>query len=195
MEKKPIDQLPHDLERLGEPGATFRPGISSLIIKFAIAALVLLVGGFFVVDPWMDDRVSQVAKRVFALIGTVIILFGAYFAWSTVQQCYLRVLVYPDALVRVDRRDYAVVRWDEITTIWEGAVDIHFYGPKVATTRKFKIQTVDGDKFAFDSDLKKVADLGQILQGQVTPRLLDRSLSGGDEVRNFDTSLERTGTN
>jgi hypothetical protein len=174
MERKPISQLGDELARLGPPTATYRPSLSSLLTRFAIAGLgFLFVGHASAIELRrnVDQNVDKGVSITFFLVMALILVFSIYFVWATVRQAYIRVMVFAEGLIRVGRADFVVARWKEIATIWHAKNVLHDVTP-LATAQEVTIQAPDGERLTFTSDLKNVSELVQTIQKEVTPHLL-----------------------
>jgi hypothetical protein len=178
MERKSIDQLDEESRRLGTLRATYRPSWSSLLMRFAIAGVGFLVVGYGVADarrPQVNENMSTAWWIGLSVFSAVILVFSIYFAWATVRKARKRVLVFAEGLIQAGRSDFVVVRWTEIATVWHGTIDYHYDGMKLPTVQRVTIQTQDGERLTFDSDLDNVSELNQTIQAEVTPHLLSRA--------------------
>src|SRR5205823_6057246 len=122
------------------------------------------------------DDIGTGALVTIYLILAVILLLSVYFVRNTIRKSHVRIMVFPAGLIQTHRDEFVFLRWDEISIVWQAAMDIFIHGVKTATTQKFTIETEQGERLVFDSDLKKVSELGQIIEQEVTPRLLGLAL-------------------
>ncbi len=180
MERQPIEHLEQEVSRLGPLRATYRPSLVSLLTRYAMAGLGFLVVAFCVVDVVRPkahrEEAGSIALVVIALIVAVVGLLSACFLRNTIWKAHQRILVFAAGLIQTQRENFVFVRWDDITVVWQAALNIFHHGLKVATTQKVTIETEQGERLVFDSDLKDMSDLSQIIEQEVTPRLLGGAL-------------------
>ena len=160
------------ISHLGEPLAEFRVGGRWLIQKLIVAPLLVLLG--LAIDIgilW----VGAIHFLKLLIIGLLLSIGGFMIAVRTYRSRGLRVLVYPEGLVQLQRSQNEAFFWDEIVEVRRKKVEGHWawiwQGAKILTLKR-----TNGRQVAFDDSLPKLEELGQIVENQSLPYLLPPAL-------------------
>jgi hypothetical protein len=138
----------------------------------ALFGVLLLIGAalsgysFFTTDPKATDREGMIVVAVvFAAIGVPLV------GMSLAQRGKI-IEVYEHGLARIRDSRVNVTRWDDIATVWQQITRNYTNGVYTGTTYVYTIQTRNGEKFKITNVYQNVESLGQIIQSEVTKRLL-----------------------
>ena len=166
---------------------------NSLLAFFGVLLLIGAAGAgyaFFTTDPKATDREGMIVVAVlFAAIGAP--LLGIWLA-----QRGKIVEVYENGLVRLRGKTVKVTRWDDIDAVWQQITRNYYNGVYTGTTYVYTIQTRNGEKFKITNVYKDVESLGNIMQSEVTKRLLPpmvRAYQSGQTVSFGKLSLSPQG--
>ncbi len=163
---------------LGVPTAEYKTaGNRRLLFGFAI---LLLIGGGFamlygVASPYLSDLTDE--RPPLVIIGGLVVLLGWALVESWLRNRDLRVLTFPDGLMRFQYGKSETCRWDEIVSIWQSITKRYTNGIYMGTTHLYTIQKSDNKQLKFGDALKDVEQLGNLLQNEVTTRQLPAALS------------------
>lgn len=162
----------------------------------AFFGLLLLIGAaaagyaFFTTDPKATDREGMIVVAVlFAAIGV------PFLGISLAQRGKI-VEVYEHGLVRIRGKSVKVTRWDDIGAVWQRITRNYYNGIYTGTTYVYTIQSKNGEKFKITNVYKDVESLGNIIQSEVTKRLLPsmvRAYQSGQTVSFGKLSLNPQG--
>lgn len=163
-----------------------------------IIGLILLVGAvvsavmYFSADP-------DVQRRSFALpIAIFCLVFGLPALITWFSRGKWTVEVYEHGLVLRRGAQSKAITWDSIAAVWQyltRRTSWYFFMPSRWVTI-YIIQTKDGERFTFDNKYKNALQLGQIIQTEVTNRLLPQMASAyrnGETISFGELSLNQQG--
>src|SRR5262249_12348417 len=153
---------------LGEPIAEFRVGGRWLIQKLIAAPLLILLGiaielGVF----WWGIRHGP---RLL-ILGIVLAVGGVMIAVRVYRSRGLRVVAFPEGLVRLHRQQADAFFWDEITAIRWNKVQGH-WARIWEGSKKLLVQRSGGKEIIFDDSLPLLEKLGSIVEERTRPHLL-----------------------
>src|SRR5262245_14567424 len=156
--------------QLGDPIATFRPGMDNLVAGIIIGLLMVAGGGALSAYAFQaalvnGDRLPWYAEtgecRSAALVmGAVFLMVAgggvALIRW--VRGLFSsRVLVCPGGLLCLGRTDVRAFPWDQVERVRETVTQEYFplkgvakYAAPLGTSRSFVVRRRDGAEFAFD---------------------------------------------
>jgi uncharacterized protein DUF6585 len=173
------------VRHLGDPVATFQPGMENLVAGIIIGLLMVAGGGtlaaFAVREavlngahlPWWAETGScLIAVIGMGAIGLLVAAAGvAVILW--VRGLFsLRVLVSQGGFVCVRRKEVQVFPWDQVERVRETVTQEYFplqgvakYAAPMDTSRSFVVRRRDGLEFAFDGNaVKKVNTLAKMIE-------------------------------
>jgi Family of unknown function (DUF6585) len=108
-----------------------------------------------------------------AFLGFVFLSGSVFLAVRAYRNRGLRVLVYPEGLVRLHRGEAHAVFWDEVDLVWQkkpaGAWARLSQGKLI-----YSLKRNDGTELHFDDSLPQLPRLGSILQRETLEHLLPR---------------------
>jgi hypothetical protein len=157
--------------------------VGGLVRRLAVLGLVCgSIGGCLLVEA-AGSRLGGGAKL--AMAGMALLCLGVigYMAWRIVPNLHRRVQVVADGLVihrgsQVDR-----CRWQDVTSVRQLVARGYRNGIYTGTTHLYWIDRVTGPQLVFDDLLRGVEALGDTIQAQTLPHLLQQALdrynSGG----------------
>jgi hypothetical protein len=199
-----ISGLPADVAAkvavLGKPLAVFSVGGRRLALELLMATVMLLVGltlmalpllTFFVGPRMGAGLVKLLIVGCVLAPASVIVAVRAFRTWG------LRVLVFPEGLVRYHRGQVATFFWDEIDTVWRKKNTGHL-ATATKTTLVFTVRLAGGEEFHFDEYLPDLKRLGALIQRESLRHLLPRALEAyhlGETVRFGKMGVSREGLN
>lgn len=153
----PTDQLEEVLKHLGKPKQVFSPDGMQFFALLGAIGLVLAgfaFGGisikFILEKKPADIWVGFVVGGILAISGCTWFPFARRYA-------YLRVLAYPDALVRVERDRFFPVLWDQVASVRQKITELHLHQGlttvKGGVFYKFTIRMKDGQELCINKAL------------------------------------------
>jgi hypothetical protein len=117
-------------------------------------------------------------------VGLFISVYGAFMFSRIFRERDWRVLTFSDGLMQIKSGAQMIIRWDDITSVWQSITVVKRYGViTVSTTHLYTVQRANGEVLYLNDQLKNVEALGTTIQNEVTRRLLPRAVdtynSGG----------------
>ncbi len=106
------------------------------------------------------------------LLGMAWLGLGVWIMFTSLNSPRSRVFVYPKGLIYAQRK-VEIIPWNRIEELWK---DIHV-NKKAVVRGSYKLRRVDGRTFVFDSDLPRVKMLGDLMEYEITRRLLPESIA------------------
>jgi hypothetical protein len=152
--------------QLGEPTAIYKPSITNPLI---IIALVL---GVSIVDILLLIGIYEVGFIVYLLIAIPIamVIYGVRaFMWHNV-----RVYIFTNGFIRANGTSIDAVRWDQVEAVFQRAIRSR-YGYVISYT--YTVRRSDGAVYKFNNLIKKIADLGNTIQHEVTKVHVPRAIA------------------
>ena len=137
------------------------------IIGIVMMFLAALVGAqYFTTTSKVMDREPML---IFAIIFGVL---GALPVRSWLMRGGKVIEVYERGLARIQGKQVKLTRWDEIDAVWQRITRYYHNGRYTGTTNVYTIQVKNGGRFSVTNIYKDIEALGQIIQSEVTKRLL-----------------------
>ncbi|HKI32209.1 MAG TPA: DUF6585 family protein [Gemmataceae bacterium] len=175
------------LEPLGEPTAVFKAGKGHLIARVAAAVSTLVLGlaliGIAIAVLFVGRDWGHVPKVI--LVGVGLIAISAR-NWRRLRQTRgLWVIVYPEALVRVQGETADVLSWKEIVTVCRASFTSSERGKSTNPARRLTLQTGTCKTFEFDESLAGLSQLRELVEEHTLEHLLHPALDryeAGEEV-------------
>lgn len=172
------NDLPADALGMGNPVAEYQlgnkrawyTGIFFGVVGlglFAIAAFVSVVGE-------SNPRGALFLGACFGIPGLLCLCGAAWQLYSAFKNQKRRVVVFETGLARVGASKNAVIRWDDINTVFQALTDLRRNGTRVSTIHTYTICLKDNSKVLFDDTVQNVEALGNTIQKEVSNRLLPR---------------------
>jgi hypothetical protein len=154
--------------------------ILGLIAGVLFGTLVAGVGIFLIVGAWVWR--SGADRFFFVVFGLAVGLFGVWLVMRAIRKRHLgkRVLVYDGGLAYTRQGKTDIIRWEDITAVWQNVVSHYFKQAwqteyhYTGTIHKYTIQLNDGSKYAFDDVLGNVEELGGVIRQETLDRMLPR---------------------
>jgi hypothetical protein len=173
------DELDQKVAELGEPVVEFTVDTRRVLTQLVLAPLMFLGGLVLILGPvWVLLHGRPGGAALFKLIvlgllltpGAIALCIGALRKWG------LRVLVFPEGLVRAHRGKVQAVFWEEIQTINQ-QVNVGAVSKIMSSSLVFVVQRASGEELHFDGYLPDLKKLGAILQRETLRHLLPRALA------------------
>jgi len=146
--------------QLGTPLQAYKP-------KYNVAVAICIAVGVSVLDI-----IVMVAILVFIGYLLYILLFipiaMIVFAVNALRHGNAKVYVFTNGLIQSKGQQNDVIRWDQVQAVWQKITKVRYYFYYYSTTYKYTVRRNDGASFTFNNSLKRIADLGQTLQNEVT---------------------------
>lgn len=162
-----------------------------VIIGGFILLLALLVGGQALgTDPKDPDRQPML---IFTFIFGAL---GSYLIYLWYSRRGKAVEAYEQGLLRIQGKKVKVTRWDDIDAVWQSITRRYYNGVYTGTTYVYTIRTKDGERFSVSNAYKDIETLGEIIQSEVTQRLLPvivRAYQSGQTINFGKLSLNSQG--
>jgi hypothetical protein len=166
---------PAEVKKLGAPIDFFKVESFSKSVQIIIVVLGVLLSllGIGVLVGILLDKVGSeaVTAVIFLLLaGVALIGVGLYL----LLRSHAGVVAYRGGLLHIQGKDTTVIRWEDITEVWQSITDNYVNGIHTGTTFKYTIELEDGDEFVYDNSFPRVKPLGELIQEKVTGVLLPR---------------------
>lgn len=97
-----------------------------------------------------------------------------------------RVEVMPAGLLLVRRGRPRQFAWEDIRAVWQHVSRVHIYGIPLFVTHSYTLRLQDGSTVTLNDDIGQVAELGDVIQREVTARLLPRCIEACDAGETVD---------
>src|SRR5438128_1316808 len=157
------------LTQLGEPTAEFAVRGAGLMRKLVLAPM--LIGAGLTLEILLIG-VLHVHDYHFLILGMVLVLSGITLVVRALRNRGLRVVVFPEGLVRLHRGEAQALCWEEIDQVWQKKNEgTHWVMRAWRGILTLKVQTADGRRLTFDDSLPRLAELAQIICRETFPFL------------------------
>ncbi|HEU5368704.1 MAG TPA: DUF6585 family protein [Ktedonobacterales bacterium] len=159
---------------LGNPVAVHKVAFRSPITLGIIS--VLLAGLFGAVALFGD---SSSATVLFMVLLTLLCVAGAvyYLAVFPVQHSAWRIYACTDGFLFMKGSNPIPCRWDQVAFVWQRIIRHYRNGIYTGTSYKYTVQRADGVKIVLTEMFRKVNQLGEQIQREVTSRLAPQALA------------------
>lgn len=185
------DDLDEQLAQLGEPLGDYGVGRWTLGL-FAIGGLCLVLAGLAVVALMIDRVVWHPKVLVF---GIVLVVAGVVLAIRAARIRGLQVLVFPEALLRLQGQRAQSLFWDEIETVfWKKNSGV--WAQMAAGSKVIVLKTSGNKEIHLDSALKDFEHLSETIRLETLQPLFLRAVSALESGRLVDfgvLQVSRTG--
>lgn len=200
------------IDTMNLPGKAF--GLGSPIAEFRISpkqpwiltGLVALVGLVAFAGPGLLDLLSGYSSGwvlVRTILGLIMLAVAAQQFYVIIHNRDLRVIALDKGFVRVGGGKSDVVRWDEITGVYQAVVDhyhrtAYVFTTHTGTTHTYTIWTEDSTRIVLTDMLINVETLGAMIQKRATESLLPGYMDdyeGGEDISFNGLSLSKAGIN
>jgi hypothetical protein len=152
--------------QLGEPTAIYRPSITN---PLAIIGIVL---GVCILDILLLIAISttHVISYLLIAIPIAMVIYGVRaFMWRNV-----RVYIFTNGFIRANGMTIDAVRWDQVEAVFQRAIRSR-YGNVISYS--YTVRRNDGAVYKFNNLIKKIADLGNTIQHEVTKVHVPRAIA------------------
>ncbi len=160
------------LTLLGEPTAEFVVGPRALLRNFVSGSLLILVGVGIETLFFVIGLHGQIPKIL--ILGVFCVLMGTMLVVRAWQSRGLRVLVFPEGVVRIRRGQAQAIFWDEVDQVWQKKTE-GFWARIWKGSLVFILQKPDL-ALQFDDSLPGLKKLGELILRNTLPFLLPRTL-------------------
>jgi hypothetical protein len=191
-----FEEFPEDpaekIALLGEPMAEFRVGGRWLIQKLIAAPLFILLGVAIDLGVFWWGKLHSFKLLVF---GIFLAVGGVMIALRVFRSRGMRVVAFPEGLIRLHGRKVEAFFWDEIEEVCWNRIESH-WARIWEGSKKLIVQRTTGRKVIFDDSLPKLETLGEIVQKQTLNHLLPQALKmfeAGDTLRYGKLGVDRHG--
>jgi hypothetical protein len=179
------EDVANKVAELGPPQAeyaiTTRRFVKQLLAAFLLLPLGAVMMGLPLLMIWFQHGGHEhflIFKL--AVLGFIFLSGSVLLAQRAYRNRGLRVLVYPEGLVRLHRHEARTLFWDEAEQVWQKR-------PATAWARLsqgklvFAVKRSDGTELVFDDSLPDVHRLGTTLHQHTLKHLLPRALAALDQ--------------
>lgn len=160
---------------LGEPLAEFAVRGRRLFLHLVLAPLAFLAGWALIFGVIFFLNLLRAEGVKVLLLGLFLVVSAVVMSLRAVRNRGLRVLVFPEGIVRVQRERASAFFWDEVVTVWQRKT-VGTWAKVSKGSLTFTVQRANGDDFEFDDYLPDVKRLGAIIQGETLKLLLPAAL-------------------
>lgn len=160
--------LPQTYE-LGTPNAEFASARKkNLGLIFGFVFLVVGEAGILLkfTSPYQAEYGPDMFTTI-AIVGVIVAVIGFLLAEMSFRYRQTRVLVFPDGFMQIQANKTNTVRWRDVTEVWQAVTRRYVNGVYTGTTHVYTLRTADGQKIVFGNSIKKVEQLGTLVQQQV----------------------------
>jgi hypothetical protein len=171
MDEDWSEDILEKLALLGEPTAEFAVRGRRLFRNLVLAPLLILAGVGIDVLVFSIGHGGHLAKLV--VLGIFLIIMGIMLVVRALRNRGLRVLLFPEGIVRVLRGEVETLFWDEIDQVIQTKND-HSWARAWQGPLVFIVQRKDR-AVHFDDALPRLKELGAILHRETLPQLLARA--------------------
>ena len=161
------------------------------VIGVILLLLAALIGAqYFTTSSKVMDREPMLIFAI--LIGGL----GAWIMRSWLTRRGKVIEVYERGVVRIQGKQVKITCWDDIDAVWQRITRHYHNGMYTGTTHVYTILAKNGERFSVSHIYKDIEALGQIIQSEVTKRLLPpfvRAYQTGQTVNFGKLSLNTQG--
>jgi uncharacterized protein DUF6585 len=192
MQQTPSNNLPDQLPEafssvfgLGTPVAFFPAGKGARWGGLS-AAIIFLLGSFVVVGVGLFTTFSDVQQYGPAMLskdigaplifGGVLFLIALFAGWYAYTNWNRAVAVYSNGFAYNDNKGLQTWHWEEVDQFLAAITRHYTNGIYTGTTYTYTLRKADGGKVVFDNRIKKVQDLGPMIERATTPNLHKRAV-------------------
>ncbi|MGD8814568.1 MAG: hypothetical protein PVI78_08855 [Anaerolineales bacterium] len=183
-----IVDVPKQAFSLGSPSSEYRIHRNRFVRNAALSFL-----GFLLL--WLLDIVAGSTLIIMFFALTLLALAG-YYLVMLVFKHDLRVIVFPEGITQTVQGSTQVVRWDDVSCLWERVEEYRFSWTLAYSVWRYTILTYSGERLIFDRTLKDIDAFGQTLKHKIGERLVPKitaTLKTGQSVKFGDLSLSNQG--
>jgi hypothetical protein len=160
------------IAQLGEPAEEF--ALRGLGFLRSIVLASILTGAGLTLEVLLIG-VLHVHQHELLLLGLALLLSGVMLLVRALRNRGLRVLVFPEGLVRVHRGEAQALCWEEIDQVlWQKSEGGHWRAWIGGVT--LSLQAADGRRMKFDDSLPRLAQLAQIVRQRTLSFLWPKAL-------------------
>jgi hypothetical protein len=146
--------------QLGNPLQIYKPTFSpaaaiGISIGVTVLDLVILVAMLVATDRFL----------IYLLVLPILMII---FAVRSVMYGNKIIYTFNSGMIHAKGQQHDAVRWDQIEAVWQRVVRVRYYYFYYRTSYKYTVRRNDGATFTFNNVLKKVNELGQVIQQEVT---------------------------
>jgi hypothetical protein len=160
------------VQGLGSPVVEFRAGI---LMATLVLALPFIVAGSAIL--FAVSFIGGVHALEFLAAAAFLVLAGIMLVVRGIRNRFLRVLVFPEGLVRINRQEAQAVLWEEIDRIWWNGLpeSLHAWGGWAIRGTRVMLKT-SRHELEFDNSLPRLKELFQRICKATLPYQLPRAL-------------------
>ena len=170
-----------ELARLGEPTDEFRAGSAQLLLATVGGALALLlacaavIGVIALLAARRVKGGTGMAAVKLACVALFFVATGAGMLRRARSNRGLRVLVFPEALARVQGEGVEVLRWEDVNAV-RRLVKVKSEGVTVLTLGQLLLLGRGGQTLAFTEDLADLPELRRLIEQHTLKHMLPPAL-------------------
>lgn len=163
--------VPSEALGMGRVTAEYRAASTRPWVVVSVVTVLGVGIAFFAAMSFLD---GDDGAWIGLLMAVVFLGLGVWQAVTAIRNHDLRVLVLEQGIVRLGGGKREVVRWDDITSVFQAIVVHYTNGIKTGTTHTYTIYAQHGQKVVFNDTVKNVEALGNTIQQQTSARLMPR---------------------
>ena len=160
----PANKIASQLDELGEPLAEFAVRKRRLIRGFLLGPVLCAVGsGFFY--PVIDfQKIGGVGLKFFVVFGVLSFMRGGSMVLRAWRSRNLRVLVFPEGVVRIQGTETETFFWDHVETVWRKRLTNEWRKALPPGTLVYSVDLRDGRTVEFDDHLPDFVQLAELIE-------------------------------
>lgn len=146
-----------------------------LAIRYVLAVVMIGLGSLATTAALLSFSQEATFALYIGVPGLAALAGGLLIGYRAFVERDSRINVFQNGMVRTIAGMDKVVRWDDITAIWQSITHHKSSGITVQTTHLYTILLSNGEKLKFSDDVKNVEQLGNMIQQEVVKRLLPKA--------------------
>jgi hypothetical protein len=179
------DELPEDVERLGDLTAIYKGKISGPIAGIVFGAL-LTGGGVLAIAIMLifliraNGGAEMRGPLVALLIAMGCVPLGVCLIVLNLNSLRLRVGLFAEGLLYCKGQHVEVLCWEDIESVLQSVTRQYVNGIYTGTIYRFTLRHVDGGQLVLNNRIKHIETLGPAVQTEVTRRKMAAALEAYD---------------
>jgi hypothetical protein len=170
--------IENKLAQLGEPTAEFAVSGVGFVRNLVLAPL--LIGAGLTLEVVLIGLL-RVHHYELLLLGVVLVLSGVTLVVRAFRNRGLRVLVFPEGLMRLLKGEVQALCWEEVDQVWQKkSTGAHWAMRAWRGALTLTVQAADGRRMTFDDSLPRLAELCQMVCRETLPLLWPQARAAYD---------------
>jgi hypothetical protein len=178
------DDVQERVAELGQPIAEFCVDSRRLLRNLLVAPLWILLGGVLIVVVAILPLVKggHVHGHHFVLLGVPLAWRGVVIVTRVFKNRGLRLLFYPEGMIRVQGEVEQAIFWEEVQTASRKTTAL----AHIPMSRSITLTRLTGKEMSFDDSIPRFKQLCDLLESQTLPHLLPRARQAYEEGKTLE---------